>query len=244
MENFTTLSENLDPTEVSKILTDYFSQTTQCILENKGTIIKYVGDAVFAAWGAPLEEPAHALRAAETACRLRSLTELEVRGIKLRTRVGIHSGQVLAGNLGSAYRFDYTMTGDAVNLASRLESLNKYLRTQVLLSDAVRVQLGDRFITRRMGEFRVAGRSRSVVIHELYCAREDGNGDGSWIKVFEEGVEQFRQRNFSEASETMERTLQMRAGRDGPAEFYLRQIARLKTSDADGWDGVVELSEK
>jgi len=244
LENFTTLSENLDPTEVSKILTDYFSQTTQCILENKGTIIKYVGDAVFAAWGAPLEEPAHALRAAETACRLRSLTELEVRGIKLRTRVGIHSGQVLAGNLGSAYRFDYTMTGDAVNLASRLESLNKYLRTQVLLSDAVRVQLGDRFITRRMGEFRVAGRSRSVVIHELYCAREDGNGDWSWIKVFEEGVEQFRQRNFSEASETMERTLQMRAGRDGPAEFYLRQIARLKTSDADGWDGVVELSEK
>jgi len=106
------------------------------------------------------------------------------------------------------------------------------------------MQLGDRFITRRMGEFRVAGRSRSVVIHELYCAREDGNGDWSWIKVFEEGVEQFRQRNFSEASETMERTLQMRAGRDGPAEFYLRQIARLKTSDADGWDGVVELSEK
>jgi len=244
LENFTTLSENLDPTEVSKILTDYFSQTTQCILENKGTIIKYIGDAVFAAWGAPLEEPAHALRAAETACRLRSLTELEVRGIKLRTRVGIHSGQVLAGNLGSAYRFDYTMTGDTVNLASRLESLNKYLRTQVLLSDAVRVQLGDRFITRRMGEFRVAGRSRSVILHELYCAREDGNGDWSWIKVFEEGVEQFRQRNFSEASETMERTLQMRAGKDGPAEFYLRQIATLKTSDADGWDGVVELSEK
>jgi adenylate cyclase len=136
------------------------------------------------------------------------------------------------------------MTGDTVNLASRLESLNKYLRTQVLLSDAVRVQLGDRFITRRMGEFRVAGRSRSVILHELYCAREDGNGDWSWIKVFEEGVEQFRQRNFSEASETMECALQMRAGKDGPAEFYLRQIARLKTSDADGWDGVVELSEK
>ena len=140
LENFTTISENLDPAEVSEILTSYFGQTTKCILENKGTIIKYIGDAVFAAWGAPIDDPHHAIRAAETACDLRCLSELVVRGKTLRTRVGIHSGKVLAGNLGSTYRFDYTMIGDAVNFASRLESLNKYLRTQVLISDAVRQQ--------------------------------------------------------------------------------------------------------
>src|SRR5262249_5673322 len=119
LENFTSISENLDPAKVSEILTTYFGKTTKCILENKGTIIKYIGDAVFAAWGAPVEDPDHALRAAEAACDLRGLSELVVEGNNLRTRVGIHSGKVLAGNLGSTYRFDYTMIGDPVNFASR-----------------------------------------------------------------------------------------------------------------------------
>ena len=119
LESFTSISENLDPAEVSEILTSYFGQTTKCILENKGTIIKYIGDAVFAAWGAPIDDPHHAIRAVETACDLRCLSELVVHGKTLRTRVGIHSGKVLAGNLGSTYRFDYTMIGDAVNFASR-----------------------------------------------------------------------------------------------------------------------------
>jgi adenylate cyclase len=245
LENFTALSENLDPAEVSKILTDYFSQTTRCILENRGTIIKYVGDAVFAAWGAPLEEPAHALRAAETACRLRSLTELEVRGVKLRTRVGIHSGPGLAGNLGSAYRFDYTVIGDAVNLASRLESLNKYLHTQVLISDAVCNQLGDRFVTRRLGEFLVAGKTRSVILHELYCPRSDVSANWDWITVFEEGVKRFQVKDFGAARQAMDRTREMRDGRDGPAEFYLRKITTLEANGCgDDWKGVLEFTEK
>jgi adenylate cyclase len=244
LENFTTLSENLDPGEVSKILTDYFSQTTRCILDNHGTIIKYIGDAVFAAWGAPLEEPAHAVRAAETACRLRGLTEMEVRGIKLRTRIGIHGGRVLAGNLGSAYRFDYTMIGDAVNVASRLESLNKYLQTQVLISDAVRLQLGDRFITRELGRFRLAGRSHTIDVHELYCPRGDGAGEWSWIQVFEEGLKKLQAGDLTAARTKMEQTAERRGGSDGPAQFYLEKIARLESDGVKGWDGIVELSEK
>jgi adenylate cyclase len=188
LEGFTTLSEHMDPKELSEVLTAYFGQTTRCILENNGTIIKYIGDAVFAAWGAPVDEPAHAIRAAEAACDLRCLTELEVRGNKLRTRVGIHSGKVLAGNLGSSFRFDYTMIGDAVNFASRLESINKYLSTQILISDAVREQLGDKFITRRLGEFRVAGKTQSVVIHELLCRCNNESGEKNWIEPFETGL--------------------------------------------------------
>jgi adenylate cyclase len=245
LENFTTLSENLDPAEVSEVLTSYFGQTTKSILENKGTIIKYIGDAVFAAWGAPIDEPQHAIRAAETACDLRCLTELEVRGLRLRTRVGLHSGKVLAGNLGSTYRFDYTMIGDAVNFASRLESLNKYLSTQVLISDAVRQQIGDGFITRHLGEFRVAGKTKSVVIHELLCRCTAESGEKRWIEKFEEALTVFRGGDFTQASVLFEETRRVRGGKDGPAEFYLRKIAGLQTNgQLENWTGVVELSDK
>ena len=245
LENFTTLSEDIDPSEVSQILIAYFEQTTRCILENKGTIIKYIGDAVMAAWGAPINEPAHAIRAADAACDLRCLTELEVRGKKLRTRVGVNSGKVLAGNLGSSFRFDYTMIGDTTNFASRLESLNKYLSTQVLISDAVREQLGDKFITRRLGEFRVAGKTRSVIIHELLCRCDAESGERTWIRVFEQGLEGFRAGEFSKAHDLLNQTRHMRGGSDGPAEFYLRKIAAMEANGHPGdWTGVVELTEK
>jgi adenylate cyclase len=245
LENFTTISENLDPTEVSQILTTYFGQTTKCVLDNKGTIIKYIGDAVFAAWGAPIEEPNHALRAAEAACDLRNMSELDVHGTILKTRVGIHTGKVLAGNLGSTYRFDYTMIGDAVNFASRLESLNKYLNTLVLISDAVRQKLGDKFITRRLGEFRVAGKKQSVVIHELLCRCEAESGERAWIEAFEEGIGAFRSKEFAAARDCMDRVRQMRGGSDGPSEFYLRKLSSLEANGhLEEWTGIVELSEK
>jgi adenylate cyclase len=245
LENFTAMSEHLAPDEVSKILTDYFGQTTRCILANKGTIIKYIGDAVFAAWGAPIDEPRHAIRAAEAACDLRCLTELQIRGKRLRTRIGIHSGRVLAGNLGSEFRFDYTMIGDAVNFASRLESLNKYLSTQILISDAVRVQLGDQFVTRRLGEFKVAGKTNSVVIHELICRCEAQNGERKWIDVFEDGLGVFRAGEFARARELMDQTRELRGGADGPSEFYIRKIEKLQGNGAIAeWNGVVELTEK
>ena len=245
LESFTSFSENLDPAEVSEILTSYFGQTTKYILANKGTIIKYIGDAVFAAWGAPIDEPQHAIRAAETACDLRRLSEMVVHGKTLRTRVGIHTGKVLAGNLGSAYRFDYTMIGDAVNFASRLESLNKYLRTEVLISDAVRQQLGDGFVVRQLGEFRVAGKKQSVVIHELLCRREAESNEKGWIELFEEGLRVFKTGEFEAARELMEQSRRIRGGSDGPSEFYLRKITGLKTNDhLESWTGIVELSEK
>ena len=239
------LSEDLDPAEVSAILIAYFEQTTRCILENKGTIIKYVGDAVMAAWGAPIDEPAHAIRAAEAACDLRCLSEMEVRGKKLRTRVGVNSGKVLAGNLGSSFRFDYTMIGDTTNFASRLESLNKYLGTQVLISDAVHAQLDGKFITRRLGEFRVAGKTHGVVIHELLCRSAAQTGERVWIDVFEQGLDVFRAGEFLKATELMSRTRELRGGSDAPAEFYLRKIATFSAKPkAENWDGIIELSEK
>jgi adenylate cyclase len=244
LENFTTLSEDLDPAEVSAILIAYFEQTTRCILERKGTIIKYVGDAVMAAWGAPIKEPAHASRAAEAACDLRALTEIEVRGRKLRTRIGVNSGKVLAGNLGSSFRFDYTMIGDTTNFASRLESLNKYLGTQILISEAVREQLDGKFNTRSLGEFRVAGKVHSICIHELLGRGDADSAQRAWIEAFEAGLDKFRTGKFSDAADLMNRVCQLRGGSDGPAEFYLRKIAIVQGQDVKNWNGIIELSEK
>jgi adenylate cyclase len=244
LENFTTLSEHLDPSEVSTILITYFERTTRCILEKRGIIIKYIGDAVMAAWGAPVDEPKHAMRAAEAACDLRALTEIEVRGRKLRTRIGINSGKVLAGNLGSSFRFDYTMIGDTTNLASRLESLNKYLGTQILISQAVTEQLNHKFITRRLGEFRVAGKTDSVTIHELLGSGEADSAQRAWIDAFEAGLDAFRAGKFSKATDLMNRTCDLRGGSDGPAQFYLRKIVILRGQDLKNWNGIIELSEK
>ena len=244
LENFTTLSEDLAPNEVSAILIAYFEQTTRCILEKKGTIIKYIGDAVMAAWGAPVDEPAHAIRAAEAACDLGAFSEIEVRGRKLRTRIGVNSGKVLAGNLGSSFRLDYTMIGDTTNLASRLESLNKYLGTQILISQAVTEQLNHQFITRRLGEFRVAGKSHSVTIHELLGRGQAGSEQRRWIDAFEAGLNAFRAAKFSESADFMNRARQFRGGSDGPAEFYLRKIAILQGQDLKNWHGIIEFSEK
>jgi adenylate cyclase len=135
--------------------------------------------------------------------------------------------------------------GDAVNFASRLESLNKYLNTQVLLSDAVQRQLEDKFMTRRLGEFKVAGKTESVVIHELLGRREAQMDEHNWIQCFEQGLVFFCAGEFGRARELMLRTREMHNGADGPAEFYLRKIVQLETNAAvEHWTGVIELNEK
>ena len=245
LEGFTTISENLDPTEVSKTLIDYFERTTRCILQNKGTIIKYVGDAVMAGWGAPIPQATHAMLAAEAACDLRCLAEMVLRGHRLRTRIGVNTGLVLAGNLGSSYRFDYTMIGDTTNFASRLEALNKYLGTQVLISEATRLQLGDRFITRSLGDFRVAGKLHTVCIHELICACENEADEREWITLFEEALAMLRVADITAARARLTETIRVRGAADGPSEFYLKLIAqREKEQRLDGWTGIVEMTEK
>jgi adenylate cyclase len=245
LENFTGIAEGLSPEEVSRTLIAYFEQTTQCILRYNGTIIDYFGDAVMAGWGAPLDDPEHARHAVEAACDLHSLADLDVHGKKLRTRVGLNSGQVLAGNLGSSYRFDYTMIGDTTNFASRLEGLNKRLRTQVLISDAVKKRVGDKFTTRRVGEFLLAGKSKSVITYELICRAGDNSADHAWIEVFEEALKAFRGAEFDEARILFQRTEKARSGFDGPSEFYLKQIEHVRTNgELDNWTGVISFAEK
>ena len=245
LEGFTTFAEDLDPAEVSKTLIAYFERTTACILQRKGTIVKYVGDAVMAGWGAPVAQPNHALLAAEAACDLRCLADMEMHGRRMRTRIGVNTGLVLAGNLGSSFRFDYSMIGDTTNFASRLEALNKYLGTQVLISQSTLAQLNDRIVVRSLGEFRAAGKTKSVLIHELICRCGDDASDREWIDCFAEGMREFRAGDFEKARVFLRQTGQIRGKVDGPSEFYLKTMAELEANGVrEGWTGVVEMKDK
>ncbi len=245
LEGFTPLTESLNnPELVTEILVKYFTQTTSHILDHEGTILNFVGDAVTAVWGAPLADPEHARKAALAACRLHESARIEVDGHILRTRVGLHTGRVLAGNIGSAARFDYAVVGDPVNFASRLEGLNKFLGTNVLVSDDMRQQLGDGFGTRRLGEFRVVGRKQSCVIHELFSPSAD-DVPAAWRDYFANALAAFQSGNLDEAERLMHETLALRDGRDGPAQFYIGHIARLRKSPLPlDWSGIVAFEEK
>jgi adenylate cyclase len=216
------------------------------VLDNDGTIIKYIGDSVMAAWGAPILEKDHAYKAALAAWQMEEASKIVVLGRALHTRLGICTGEVLAGNLGSPYRFDYTMIGDTTNLASRLEGLNKVVNTSILISDSTHKRLGDRFITRLIGHFALAGKAHGVPIYELICpASESAAAAHKWVGIFAEAIEAIKTGAFEHAKVLFRKTLWERGGEDGPSEFYIKLIAQLEKENAlQEWTGVVKLTEK
>ena len=244
LENFSALAEELEQPElVSEVLTTYFTQTTGHILESDGTIVKYMGDSVQAVWGAPLPDQDHARKAALAAWRLHLASQMEVKGHPLRTRIGLTTGRMLSGNLGSAQRFDYAVTGDEVNFASRLEGLNKYLGTSVLVSETVQAHLGDLFTTRRVGEFCVVGKRKGRVVYELLGPLDTTPPD-TWMETFAGGLAAFRTGDLPAAEAAMRGTISQR-GDDGPAKFYLTKIADLRRAGLPpDWSGIIVLDAK
>jgi len=247
-KGFTAMSEELnDPMKVSQTLIAYFTETSKCVLQNDGTIIKYIGDSVMAAWGAPVDEPDHPYKAALAAWQMREASKVVVLGRTLDTRLGVASGPVLAGNLGSAYRFDYTLIGDTTNIASRLEGLNKFIGTGILISDSTQKRLGDRFVTRMVGHFALVGKAHGQAVHELVCPSSDSRAAEyrQWVAIFAEAIVAVKTGSFEQAKGLFRKTVWERGGEDGPSEFYLKKIAQLEKEQAlEEWTGVVKLTEK
>ena len=173
IRDFTSLSEKMEAHALVALLNEYFTEMVAIVIGEGGVVDKYIGDAIMAVFGAPVPHPDDALRAARAALRMRtglaSLNErLAARGVApLRTGIGIHSGTVVAGNIGSEQRMEYTVIGDSVNLASRLEGSTKELGVDVVISDETLQQIKGRVRTQRLSEIHVKGRAQGVVVHEL-----------------------------------------------------------------------------
>jgi adenylate cyclase len=245
---FTSIAEGRTAPQTAALLNEYFSEATRHVFDTEGTLIKYIGDAIFAIWGAPVPLPDHAERACRAALgmtRLDAALEGSPAGA-LVTRVGVHTGTMLVGNLGSSQRFDYTAIGDTINLASRLEGINKVFGTRVLISGETLSSVDGRFVVRRLGRVQVVGRGEPVGICELLgLAGEATSPDARGIERFQAALDDYACGRFAPAAAGFREVIAGRGGADGPSEFYLGEIRRLEKEPHPGeWDGVVRLTTK
>lgn len=225
LESFTNMCERVgDPEKIVEALSDYFERTTGHIFDHEGVVIKFIGDAIFAAWGAPIIDPLAPVKAARAAWYLSQDDSLVVEGVSMNTRIGVHFGEVVAGNIGSRKRVDYTMIGDAVNLAARLEGLNKMFGTQILISEDVESHLDGEFLTRKLGNFRVKGRKEPTAVFELLGPVAEVDEPG-WLAVYADGVAALENDDTEKARRCFKETDGMRGSDgDGPAKFFLKLL--------------------
>jgi adenylate cyclase len=173
IRSFTTLSEKMDPQQLVGLLNEYFTEMVGIVMSEDGVVDKYIGDAIMAVFGAPVPKPGDAVNAVRAAVRMRQALKhlnerLTERGIpRLRTGIGIHTGEVVAGNIGSEKRMEYTVIGDAVNLASRLESNTKDLAVNVLISEDTYELTKHAIEARPVKEITVKGRKQPVMTYEV-----------------------------------------------------------------------------
>lgn len=243
LEGFTSISEKLDPVGLTALLNDYLSDMTEIVLDEGGTLDKYEGDAFIAFWNAPLDQPDHGVRAARAAWRCqRRLAERreEFRartGAELRMRIGIHTGEAVVGNMGSKQRFNYTVLGDAANLASRLEGANKVFGTYTMISGSTRAEAGDEIRARKIGPLRVVGRRTPVVVYEL-CGLA-GDPVPPWHEAFERGVGLCAGGEVREGLAVFERIPD-----DPLSRSYARRCLSILSEPGAEWDGTWNLTEK
>jgi len=251
LRGFTNISEKLGARDTGLLLNAYFDTMIPLVFTHQGTLDKLMGDAVMAFFGAPLPVANHPAVGAATALEMvEKLAELKQRldipGLAdLTIGIGLNTGEVTVGNLGSKAFMDYTIIGDAVNLASRLEGLNKIYGTTVLLSEFTAAELDDRFLLRDLDIVRVKGKERAVTIFELIGWREQAAPETlAGLSLFAEGLFAYRAQQW-DAAEQLFHQAQMQLPGDGPSRLYLERIARLRTHPpGPDWQGVTTFDHK
>jgi adenylate cyclase len=250
IRGFSTFSEGLAPEVTVQLLNEYFNAMTQAVMADDGTVDKYIGDAIMALYGAPLPLPDHAYRACHTA--LRMLDALQVlqphwqeRGLPvIEIGIGINSGSMVVGNVGSDLRFAYTAMGDEVNLGSRLEGVNKEFGTQIIISEATWEYVKDRLATRELDVIRVIGKAHPTRIFEVLGELPCTPLQAALVQRFAEGLQAYRSRQWKEAIQLFQEIL-CDAPDDYPSQLYLQRCQELQTTPPpDDWDGVYTMHTK
>jgi len=249
--DFTTISEQLPPEALSKALGMYLSRMTKIIMNNKGTVDKFIGDAIMALWGAPQNVENHVL----ATCRAAIACQLDIEDLNrhfiataipvFNTRIGINTGEAIVGNMGYDERLSYTAIGDNVNLASRLEGLNKLYGTQILVSDAVANVVRGMMVLRLIDVVAVKGKHNGVRVYEL-IGEHDKQSEGllAWVKAYNEAMEVYLSGQWQKAVSLFEElNVSGQGGR--AAQIIIERCKQYMINDpGPDWTGVVTMREK
>jgi adenylate cyclase len=249
VREFTRISEKLPPQVLIGYLNQYFDAASQALLSHKALIDKYIGDAIMAVFGAPAEDPGHARNACLSALAIaeqgRQVAGDDPNRPVFFTRMGLNSGRLVVGNVGSHLHLAYTAIGDNVNLASRLESVNKQYATQIMISESTWRAAGDAIEAREVDFIRVKGKLRPTRIYELVAAKGQLTAQQQAVHAaFAEALVAYRAQRWDQAVAGFQKVLQI-VPADGPAQVFLKRCETLRAAPLPlDWDGVYKLENK
>jgi adenylate cyclase len=256
IEGFTSISENAAPDKLMLHLSEYFDELSRIVLKEHGTIDKYIGDSIMAFWGAPQIDVKHSLNACQAAlfCQ-KKLTYLNRKWIydkkpALNTRIGIHTGDVIVGNLGSSERMNYTVIGDSANLASRLEGVNKQYGTKIIISETVYKEIHENAIVRPLDIVSVKGKNQGIAIYELIALTGvdpyllPTSDELDMCSLFQEGFKHYYEQRWDEALEVFDH-LSLRFPADLPTRMYIERCKYFKENPpGKHWDHIHKIKDK
>ena len=251
IQGFSSISERLTPSELVQLLNDYLTDMCDIILGAEGTVDKFEGDSIMAFWGAPTMQADHAKRACFAAIEMNDrVVELRARALQkgvtpLVVRMGMNTGTMVVGNMGSKQRMNYTIMGDAVNLASRLEGANKAYGSGMMISESTYRSCEADIDVRELDRITVVGKSEPVTVYQLLNRKnQTTSADADLVDQFSKGLELYKARDFRRAESEFSACLDIFAD-DGPALAYISRC-QVFTDNPPGadWDGVYRLTEK
>ena len=250
IEGFTSISETLSPKELVRFLNEYFTVASRIILDREAMVDKYIGDAIMAIFGAPIPKDLHAASACLTALEIQRQLQAfyKKKSANLphfQTRIGLNSGKMVIGNIGSEMHMDYTVIGDAVNLASRLEGVNKEYGTNIIISESTYQQAKDLIEARELDYLRVKGKAIPIRIYELLCEKGGLSPmEQEKVERFAEALSLYRKQQWEKAIKCFEEILKLFPD-DGPSKTYIRRCQMLAEETLpEDWDGVYVMKTK
>jgi len=235
------------------LLNEYFDKITGIVLENNGLLDKYTGDGIMAIFGAPIPKKDHAIMAYRAAfehriyCRKLQEEKQEFNAadnFHIHTRIGVNSGPIVAGNIGSKNRMDYTAIGDNVNLAARLEGVNKIYKTQIMLSESTYDLIKKQFLCRELDRLRVKGKTEPTSVYELLDENtEEAVRKNAWIEDYAKGLSYYKKAEWNKAIDIFER-LSQNPTNDKASGVMLERCRKFKHETPKDWDGIFTLEVK